>query len=457
MMISNPTQCASLLAAGFLAFSLHIQAAPAPAQNWPEWRGPLGTGVAPEAEPPLKWSEQENVKWKIELPGSGSSTPIVWGDTVYLQAAIATGENRASTAAAEQPPAEQGNQNRRGRGGFGGGDKPTEIHQFVLVAIDRETGKLKWQKVAREEVPHEGHHRDHGYSSSSPVTDGHHILAYFGSRGLHCFDMEGNLQWSKDLGRMQTRMSFGEGSSPALHANIVVVNWDHEGEDFIAAFAVPTGRELWRQPRSESTTWATPLIVEHDGQAQVVTSATKKVRSYDLETGELIWESPGLTANVIPSPVAGEELVFVTSGFRGNALYAIRLGNKGDLTDSDAIAWSYDRATPYVPSPLLYQDRLYFFSNNNGIISSFNAQTGEPVIDAERVPGLQNVYASPVAANGYIYMVGRDGTTVVAKHSNELQVVATNELDEHIDASPAIAGNQIFLRGTRHLYCLAEE
>ena len=441
----------AVLGLHLISFNAQSEAG-SPEQNWPEWRGPIGTGVAPQSKPPLKWSETENVKWKKELPGSGSSTPIIWGDTIFVQAALATGEKVESAAAEPSPAQEQGGRRR----GFGGGPKPTEVHQFVLMALDRKTGDVKWQKVARQEVPHEGHHKDHGFASSSPVTDGQHVISFFGSRGLHCYDMNGNLKWSQDLGDMQTKMGFGEGSSPALHGNAVVVNWDHEGADFIVAFNKETGEELWRQPRDEDTTWATPLVVEHQGKAQVITSATKKVRSYDLQSGKPLWESPGLTANVIPTPVAGHGMVYVMSGFRGNALYAIRLGQSGDLSDSDAIVWSHQKGTPYVPSPLLYGDRLYFFSHNNGILSSFDAKTGKPVIDMERIEGLQNVYASPVGANDHIYMVGRNGTTVVIKKSDQVEIVATNALDDSIDASPAIAGNEIFLRGQKFLYCLAE-
>lgn len=445
--------CVSLLVFPLLQFSIPTTpAASTSAQgNWPEWRGPEGTGVAPNARPPIKWSESENVKWKKELPGTGSSSPIVWGDTVFIQAAIATGKKVESAATPQAEEPQQG-----GRRRVGGGPKPTEAFQFVLLAIDRGTGEIKWQKVAREEVPHEAHHRDHGFSSHSPVTDGQHVIAYFGSRGLYCYDMNGTLKWSQDLGKMQTKMSFGEGSSPALHGNVVVVNWDHEGEDFIVAFNKATGQELWREPRDEDTTWATPLIVEHNGQAQIVTGGTRKVRSYDLKTGKQLWETKGLTQNVIPTPVAAGDMVYVMSGFRGNALYAIRLGKTGDLSDSDAIVWSHDKSTPYVPSPLLYGNRLYFFQDRVGILSCFDAKTGQPIIDAERIEGLRNVYASPVGANGHIYMVDRDGTTVVMKHADKVEIVATNPLNDAIDASPAIVGNEIFLRSQKYLYCLAE-
>ena len=458
-----------------LVFTAWVQAAsPEAMTNWPQWRGPLATGVAtsPEADPPIKWSESENVKWKVKVPGSGSSTPIIWGDRVFIQTAIPTGEKASPPAAAAPPrPASEqaqrgpdgkgpgrfgkGGPGKRGPGGFGGGGPPTEAHQFVILCLDRATGKTIWQQAARQVVPHEGHHRDHGFASHSPMTDGKHVYAYFGSRGLHCYDMDGNLKWQKDLGRMQTKMSFGEGSSPALHGDTIVVNWDHEGEDFIVGLDAATGEERWRQPRDEDTSWSTPLVVEHEGRMQVVTAASSRIRSYDLATGKPLWQTGPLTANVIPTPVAGHGMVYAMSGFRGNALYAIRLGHEGDLTGSEAIAWRYDKNTPYVPSPMLYGDRLYFFSGNTNVLTSLDARTGKPVIDAQRVEGLQGVYASPVGAADRIYLTGRNGAIAVIKHADKLEVLATNQLDERIDASPAIVGKDLFLRGQEHLYCIS--
>jgi outer membrane protein assembly factor BamB len=435
--------------------------------NWPHWRGPLDTGVAPAASPPSAWSETENVKWKVKIPGSGTATPIIWNNQVFIQTAIRSPKKpeaalpaRFSSFAAavttqDAPPARQ-----RRPGGPGGGmrsEKPTDAYQFALICLDRETGRTIWQKIAREEVPHEGHHPDHGFSSHSPITDGTNVYAYFGSRGLHCYDLKGNLKWEKDLGRMQTKNSFGEGSSPALHGNTLVVNWDHEGADFIVAFDKTTGRELWRQPRDEETSWATPLIVDAKGGPQVVTSATRKIRSYDLGTGKLVWECGGMSANVIPTPVAKDGLVYPISGFRSYALLAIRLDRTGDLTDSDAIVWKVNKSTPYVPSPLLYGDRLYFFSNNNGILSCFDAKTGKCLIDAERIEALAGVYASPVGAADRLYLVGRNGVSVVIKNSDKVEVLSTNRLSEKFDASPAIAGRELYLRGHEYLYCIAEK
>ena len=447
--------------------NMALLGAVAPGDNWPQWRGPLANGTSPSATPPVHWSETENVKWKVKLPGRGTATPIVWGDQIFIQAAIATGKKAAAIeprippgVLAGQAAPERRRERPPGASGGGGGmnsEKPTEAYQFVLISLDRQTGKVRWQKVAREEVPHEGHHRDHGFSSQSPITDGDLVISYFGSHGLYGYDLNGNLKWQKDLGRQQTKNSFGEGSSPALSGDTVIVNWDHEGEDFIAAFDKHTGRELWRTPREETTGWSTPLVVEHGGKRQVVVNATRKVRSYDLATGKLLWECGGQTDNAIPSPVAGDDLVYVTSGFRGSALYAIKLGRTGDLTGGDAVAWSKNKGTPYVPSPLLDSGKLYLFAGNNAILSCFEAKSGQVLIDAERIDALQGVYASPVGAAGRVYLVGRNGATVVLKGSDKLEVIATNRLDEKIDASPALVGKEIFLRGHEYLYCLAEK
>lgn len=434
--------------------------------HWPTWRGPQLDGTAPGATPPVKFSETTNLKWKIKLPGSGAATPIVWGDKIFIQTAIPTGKTADGTAAAKpeatpappSPPQGEGEgRRRRGGGGFGRAEKPTEVHQFALLCIDRATGKTLWQKSVREEVPHEGHHRDHGYSSHSPVTDGTHVYAWFGSRGLHCLDMEGNIKWSKDLGRMRTRNSFGEGSSPALSGDIIVVNWDHEDTDFVAAFNKADGKELWRQPREEETTWTTPLIVEHDGKKQLIVCATKRIRSYELETGREIWSCGGLTGNVVPTPIAQDGVLYATSGFRGAAFLAIKLGRTGDLTDTDAVLWKHDKRTPYVPSALLTDGRLYFHSGNDAFLTIFDAKNGKPLQEAERIPGMNGIYSSPVAANGHVYFTGRDGAVVVAKAGDKLDIVHTAKLDEAFEASPAIVGGEILLRGHSTLYCFAEK
>jgi len=268
--------------------------------------------------------------------------------------------------------------------------------------------------------------------------------------------MQGDVKWEKDLGDMQSRAGFGEGASPALHGSTLVVNWDHEGADFVVAFNKATGKELWRKDRNEATSWTTPFVVEHEGKPQVVISGENRIRSYDLATGGEIWQCGGMTSNVIPTPVAGFGMVYVVSGFRGAALRAIRLGRTGDLTGTDAIVWQHNDRTPYVPSPLLSDDRLYLYSGNNAMLSCFDAKTGKAHYAAERVAGISGVYASPVAAAGRVYLAGRDGATAVIKDGTALEILATNSLDDKFDASPAMSGKQLFLRGHKYLYCLAE-
>jgi len=431
------------IALGLLAcLTINVSAA----EFWPKWRGPEGTGVAPEGNPPITWSETENIKWKVDVPGTGTSSPIIWEDKIFFQTAVLV-EEAAGTGADAAP---SGGGRRRGMS-----QAPSGMYSFDLVCLDRGTGRLLWQKSARREQPHEGHHRDHGFASYSPVTDGKHLWASFGSRGLHCFDLDGNLKWSRDLIKMQTRAGFGEGSSPALAGDSVVVVLDHEGDSAIFAFDKDTGEPLWRKGRDERTAWATPVAVEVDGKTQIIANATTFVRSYDAKTGEIIWQCTGQTQNVIPTPVIGFGKVFCTSGFRGSALLAIELGRTGDLTDSDAIAWQVNEGTPYVPSPLLYDDKLYVCSGNNPILSCYDARTGKAHFVRQRLSGINGVYASPVGAAGRVYVVGRNGVTVVLKNSAALEVLATNTLDDGFDASPAIIGDEMYLKGRASLYCIA--
>jgi outer membrane protein assembly factor BamB len=450
----------------------------ATAGNWPQWRGPAANGTASDATPPLTWSETQNVKWKYRIPGYGTSTPIIWGDQVFVVSAESTGkksevakeppkEEPAPGAGAPPPGGGPEGRPRRGRPGGGGpggsgggggmrGEAPDEVHRWVVLSLDRNTGKEQWRQVVREILPHEGHHKDHGFASFSPVTDGERLYVFLGSRGLHCLDLKGKLLWSKDLGKMQTRNGFGEGGSAAVHGDTVVVNWDHEGDDFIAAFDTRTGTERWRQLRNEPTGWSTPLIVEVAGKPQVVVNATGKIRAYDLAGGSEVWSCSGMTVNAIPTPVAANGVLYATSGYRGAALMAIRLGRSGDLTEGDAVVWKHAKNTPYVPSPLYVDDRIYLYSGNNAMLSVFDAKSGQVLIDAQRVPGMNGVYASPVAAAGRVYLLGRDGATVVLKRADQFEVLATNRLDDSFDASPAIVGKQLFLRGHENLYCISE-
>jgi outer membrane protein assembly factor BamB len=414
---------------------------------WPQWRGPMMNGVAPHAKPPVEWSESRNVRWKVPLPGKGSATPVVWGDRIYVLSAV-PGEKRAAAPAAPEPAAQGGRPRNLA---------PDAVQKFTVFALRRSDGTVLWERVVREELPHEGTHPTGTWASASAATDGELVFAHFGSRGLYALDGSGNVVWEKDLGDMAVKLGFGEGSSPALGRDRLFVQWDHEGDSFLVALDRKTGRELWRQKRDERTSWATPLVVEHAGRAQVVTSATNRVRSYDAATGDVLWETPGMTQNAIPTPVHADGLVILTSGFRGNALLAVKLAEaKGDLSASPAVAWRLDRDTPYVPSPLLYGNELYFLKGNNGLLSCFDAKTGERLYGPERLEGVPNVYASPLGADGRIYVAGREGATAVVQRGPTFKVLATNTLDDAFDASPVAVDSELYLRGQKFLYRISQ-
>jgi len=290
------------------------------------------------------------------------------------------------------------------------------------------------------------------------MTDGKHLYVNFGSRGIYCYDLAGKQKWSRDLGKMLVYNYFGEGSSPVIHGDSLVVNWDHQGGSFITVLDAGTGETRWKVDREENSSWATPLVVDHAGRTQVIVSGTKRVRSYDLKSGEVIWECGGQVLACIPCPVTDGRLVFAMTGYTGNSLYAIPLDYTGDTTDTDKIAWKRkEPGTPYVPSPILYGELLCFTSSNKGIYSCLDATTGSPIIDRKRVEGISNIYASPVGAADKIYLTGREGNTVVLKRGGEYEILATNKLDDRFDASAAIVGNQIFLRGRENLYCIGAE
>jgi outer membrane protein assembly factor BamB len=413
--------------------------------NWHQWRGPLATGVAPNGNPPLTWDDKTNIQWKTAIPGRGASTPIVWGDQVFVLAAIDTGRVAAD---ADLPKVDPSLKKMT--------TAPNTYHQFVVLCFDRKSGAVRWKKVAAEQVPHEGHHPTHTYAAGSPCTDGKHLYVSFGSFGVYCYGLDGELKWKRELGRMQTRYGWGEASTPVLADGVLVVNWDQEVGSFIAGLDAGTGAVKWKVDRDEPTSWATPLVVEHKGRTQVVVNGMNKTRSYDPADGKVLWECGGQTLNCIPSPVAKDGVVFCVSGYKGALAAAIALDARGDVTGTDKVLWKYEKGTPYVPSPLLLGDRLYFTQANTAILTSLEVKTGKPVLDRERLPGLGDLYASPVAAAGRIYIVDRDGKTLVLKAGDGLEVLATNRLGEPVDASPAVVGKQLFLRGEKHLYCIEE-
>ena len=291
--------------------------------NWAQWRGPYDNGVAPAGNPPLEWSETSNIKWKSEIPGIGHATPIIWENQIILLSAIQTDQKvKPDTTGGEQEEADWMN------------PKSTDyIHKFAVISVDRNNGKILWQTIVREELPYSHTHEFGSWASHSPVTDGEYIYAYFGSHGLYCMNFKGELIWERDLGRMEKVMSFGEGSSPYLYMDKLIVLRDHQGQSMLHVLDKRNGDILWEVERDEVSSWSTPSVVEYKGSPQLITSATNKIRSYNIDTGEVLWECGGLTRNVIPSPLYYEGMVYLISGFRGNALLAVDLFKaSGDIS-----------------------------------------------------------------------------------------------------------------------------
>lgn len=393
-------------------------------RNWPQWRGPAANGLVLHGNPPLEWGEGKNVKWKIALPGLGHATPIVWENRIFVLTAV--------------PSA--------------GGDKRLA---FMILCVDRQTGKTLWQKTAREDAPHQEIQPTNSHSSGSPITDGERLIVPFGSYGVYCYDLDGNLVWQKDLGKVQ--MKWGEGSSPALVGDAVVVIQDSEDASFVYAFDKKTGQELWKKPRDEESSWTTPFVLERDGKTQVIINGATAVRSYDPSSGDVLWQCSGLGVNVTPMVVVDKDAVYAMSGQRTSPMaMAVRLGRSGNLTDTDAVLWKLNRGTPYVSSPLLYDGLLYFFQHVTPILTCVDAASGQPHYAQRRLEGLTEVYASPIGVKDRIYVASRNGTTLVLEKSKELKVLATNKLADSFSASPVVVGNELYLRGQSHLYCISE-
>lgn len=414
--------------------------------NWPQWRGPNADGVWLNSNPPIEFGEDKNLKWKIELPGDGNSTPIIWGDQLFILTAIPTDKSVEVK--------KQDGEGRRGPGGI----STDKVHTFEVLSIDKNNGKILWQTQVNEEHPTDNTHELGSWASNSPVTDGKNIYAYFGSRGLYGLDMKGNVLWERDFGKMEKVMSFGEGSSPLLYDGKLYVVWDHEGESFIYAIDAKTGKDVWTKSRDEGSSWATPFLVEVNGKPQIVVSATNRILAYQPENGDVIWECGGLTRNVIPQPLVYKNVIMLTSGFRGNMLLAVDLTKAaGDITDTDAILWTHAEETPYTPSPLLLDNLYYMLRGNNASLSCINVEDGSVLYTKEKLEGGGNIYASLAGVKDRFYVPCENRNIFVVKHGPTFEILAQNKLDDEFIASPAFIGGNLYLRGRQNLYCFSEK
>lgn len=423
-----------------LSFALGLTVLSSPQGEWPSWRGPLGNGVAArEARPPLEWSETKNVRWKVELPGLGNSSPIVDATHIYLTAAIDLSELEPEKPVPAQP-----------------GPPELTPQRFVVLAVERATGKLAWQTALKEETPHEKGHVTGSHASASLTKSGEHLVAFFGSRGLYVLDLAGKVLWSKDLGDMTTLATFGEASTPAVGEGLVVVQWDHEGPSFVAAFELASGKERWRQARTTDSSWGSPVLASSGTNAQVILTGSDTTRAHDLETGQELWSCGGMSKNPVNSPLVVDGLVVVMNNYQGEVIQAIDLASaQGAVDEEHGLLWSGRRGASYVPLPVAHEGRLYYLRDSIGVLNCVELATGEEHYLGERL-GLKDVHASPIVAAGRLYITSREGTTAVVKAGDTFELLKTNTLDDVFDATPAFVDGEIYQRGRSHLYCLAE-
>jgi outer membrane protein assembly factor BamB len=451
------------------------------AGDWPQFRGPNAAGLGVEENLPSAWSTGKNIQWRVAIPGVAWSSPIVWGERVFVTTAITEnqprprpgmpfggypgrpgGENNPDRTA----PGSQGGgaPPRPGRpGGIGGeGKAPEAVYRWEVHCYQRDDGKLLWKQLAVEGKPSISTHNKNTYASETPVTDGRRVYAYFGMTGVYCYDFAGSLVWKTSLGSHKMRFGWGTGSSPALEEGRLFIVCDNEEKSFLAALDTETGKELWRVDREERSTWATPFVWRTKLRTELVTSGAKRIRSYDPATGKQHWELGGMNMQVAASPVAGEELLFIGSGgpFGGRPLYAVRPGAAGNLTlkegepSNAGVAWYNKDAGPAMASPLVYGDHIYILSQNGGLLSCLEAKTGKAAYAKQRLPQAVGFTSSPWAYDGKVFCLDENGQTFVVKAGPDFKLLGTNKLDEMFMATPAIAGDALILRGIDHLYCV---
>lgn len=415
--------------------------------NWPQWRGPAGQGISTEKNLPSSWSTSNNIKWKTAIEGRGHSSPIVWGKKIFLTTAL-DGE--------KIPGRTPGITHRLSDGtdfvhpDAVGADLK---HTFKVICIDRETGKVLWERVAYEGPVYDSRHKRASFASSTPATDGKHVFAFFGAEGLYAYDFNGNLIWKQGLGGLGTA-SVGYGVSPILYENLVIMQCDDSGlRSFIAAYDKKTGKQVWKTPRKVDVTWSTPVLVKVGNRTELVASAAEAIISYDPLTGKELWRHKGLESNAVNTPVVSNDMVVITSGYPLKIALALRGGGSGDVTGSKQLVWSYNKGTAYVPSPIFYGNYVYLMAGN-GSLTCLDALTGAVAYEGGRVPKAIGFTASPVAYEGKVLITSEEGETFVVKAGPKHEIVATNSVGEPVFASPAIADGKVFIRGVNHLFAI---
>ena len=429
-----------------LVASVARAADPAADARWAGWRGPGGQGIAAANGLPTEWSESKNLAWKTAIPGKGHSSPVVWGDRIFLTTAI---EGAVVPGAKAVQHVDEGKEFIHPDAV--GADRK---HKFEVLAIDAKTGKILWERVAFEGTPYDSAHRKASFASPTAVTDGKRVYAFFGSEGLYAYDFDGKRLWKAAMPGI-ANMGVGYGTSPVLHDGFVILQCDEDGgvESFIAAYDAATGKEAWRVPRKIQVSWATPVIVRAGERDELVTAGAEWLIAYEPKTGKELWRSKGLGSNAVPTPVVGKDIVVLTSGYPSKRAIAIKPGGSGDITGSDRVLWTYEKGTAYVPSPILYGDFVYLVTDK-GLMTCLDAKTGAVRYEGARLPVPATFMASPVAFEGKILLPSQDGDVFVIKAGPAHEVLRTNSLGEPISASPAIANGRIYIRGEKTLFAI---
>jgi outer membrane protein assembly factor BamB len=412
--------------------------------NWPQWRGPAGQGVSTDTSLPTAWSPTQRIAWKTPVPGRAHSSPIVWGNRVFLTTAI-----EGERIEGHQPLKHYINDKEWRHPEAVAGDRR---HTFQVIAIDAADGRTLWTRTAYDGPVYDDRHRKSSYAAHTPATDGSLVYAYFGTEGLYAYRFDGTLAWSARLGKLGA-MSVGTGTSVVLFDNLVIIQADEDNGDgsFITALDKVTGKEVWRVRRPGiSISWATPVLAGAGDQTQLITAANEHVVSYDPRTGRELWREPGLQNNAIPSPLIAGDLVIVSAGYPQKKTMAFRLKPE---TGARRLAWEYTKGTAYVTSPIVYGDHIYL-STDGGILTCLDARTGDVKYEGGRPPTPATFMASPVAFGGHLYMTSEDGETFVIKAGASHEVVRTNSVGEPVFASPALANGTIYIRGEQHLFAI---
>lgn len=456
--MKRSTQASRNLLASFMLFALIavVQAQP-PRENtnWPSFRGAHAAGVAENQNLPDTWGGENatHLKWKTRIPGLAHSSPIVWGERVFVTTAV-SGAGDATF--------------RHGLYGDGDASEDKSVHEWKVLALDKRSGKILWEQTAFKGAPREKRHIKATYANSTPATDGRYVVAFFGSQGLYVFDVDGRLQWKQDLGVLDAGAydapdyEWGNASSPIIYRDLVLVQCDTQKEDFLWAFDMQTGKTVWKTSREELPSWSTPTIYPGKERVELITNAPNLIRGNDPLTGKELWRLGGSSKITAPTPIFFDDLIVVASGRRPEApIFAIRAGAQGDLTLAEGqtasanIAWSKKQRGSYMPTPIIYRDHLYVLANQ-GVFDCYNLKTGEEIYRQRLTHKGGGFSASPVAADGKLYLPSEDGDFFVVKAGSQFEVLATNAMNELLMATPALSSGMMFVRAQQHLFAIGQ-